>query len=47
MELVVNIVKVSENLFWHFEVQQNIEAREAEVVEETKDVDDERQTLGD
>ena len=47
MELVVNIVKVPEYLFWQFEVQQNIETREAEVAEEAKDVDDERQTLGD
>ena len=47
MKLVVDIAKVPEDLFWQFEVQQNIEAGYAEVVEEAKDVDDERQALGD
>ena len=47
LKLVVNIVKVPEDLFWQFEVQQDIEAREAEVVEEAEDVDDERHRLGD
>ena len=47
MKLVVNIVKVLEYLFWQFEVQQNIEAGEAKVVEEAEDVDDERHRLGD